>query len=403
VPPPARGPIKILRAITRLNIGGPAIHAILLSRALNDGAFFTSTLVTGTTAPHEGDLLDLARARSVEPLVVPALGREISPLDDLVSLARMVKLVHQLRPDIVHTHMAKAGTVGRLAARVCGVPLIVHTYHGHVFHSYFSPARTRVFLTIERALGLATNRIIVVGDGQRDEIASYGVAPLRKLTTIRLGLELDQFLEAESHRGELRRELGIDSEAPLVGIVGRLVPIKAPELFLQAAVKVRDALPAAQFLVVGDGERRQELETLVDHLGLRASVRFLGWRRDLVRVYADLDVVALSSLNEGSPVVLIEALASARPVVATSVGGVPEVVIHGQTGLTVPGSDVAALAESILTLLRDRPLADRLRQAGRQHVYPRYDSSRLVDDMRQLYLHELVAQGRLLPTTGVPA
>jgi glycosyltransferase involved in cell wall biosynthesis len=403
VPPPARGPIKILRAITRLNIGGPAIHAILLSRALNDGALFQSTLVTGTTAPHEGDMLDLARARSVEPLMLPALGREISPLDDLVSLARMVTLVHQLRPDIVHTHMAKAGTVGRLAARICGVPLVVHTYHGHVFHGYFSPARTRVFLTIERALGLATNRIIVVGDGQRDEIASYGVAPLRKLTTIRLGLELDQFLHAESHRGELRRELGIDADAPLVGIVGRLVPIKAPELFLQAAVKVREALPSAQFLVVGDGERRQDLESLVLSLGLRDAVRFLGWRRDLVRVYADLDVVALSSLNEGSPVVLIEALASARPVVATSVGGVPEVVIHGQTGLTVPVSDVSSLSASILTLLRDRAFADQLGQAGRQHVYPRYDSSRLVDDVRQLYLHELAAQGRAVPKTGVLA
>ena len=400
---PPNAPIKILRAITRLNIGGPAIHAILLSRALNDGALFQSTLVTGTTAPHEGDMLDLAHARSVEPLVLPALGREISPMDDLVSLARMVKLVRRLQPDIVHTHMAKAGTVGRLAARICGVPLVVHTYHGHVFHSYFSPAKTRVFLTIERALGLATNRIIVVGDGQRDEIASYGVAPLRKLTTIRLGLELDQFLEAESHRGELRRELGIDPQAPLVGIVGRLVPIKAPELFLQAAVSIREALPSAEFLVVGDGERRQELESQVNQLGLSKSVRFLGWRRDLVRVYADLDVVALSSLNEGSPVVLIEALAAARPVVATAVGGVPEVVIHGQTGLTVPVSDVSALSESILTLLRDRSLADRLGRAGRQYVYPRYDSSRLVDDVRQLYLRELAARGRARPTTGVLA
>ncbi len=397
------GPIKILRAITRLNIGGPAIHAILLSRALNDGALFESTLVTGTTAQHEGDMLDLARARSVEPVVLPALGREISPLDDLVSLAHMVKLVRDLRPDIVHTHMAKAGTVGRLAAKICRVPLVVHTYHGHVFHSYFSPTRTRIFLTIERALGLATNRIIVVGDSQRDEIARYGVAPLHKLTTIRLGLELDQFLDAERHRGELRRELGIDAGTPLVGIVGRLVPIKAPEILLQAAINVRNSLPTAQFLVVGDGERRRELETLVDHLSLRGSVRFLGWRRDLVRVYADLDVVALSSLNEGSPVVLIEALASARPVVATAVGGVPEVVLHGETGLTVPVSDVAALGGAVLTLLRDRPLADRLGQAGRRHVYPRYDSSRLVEDVRQLYLHELAAQGRAVPHAGVPA
>ena len=333
-----------MRAITRLNIGGPAIHAILLSCALSDGTLFRSTLVTGMTAPHEGDMLDFARARSVDPVVLPALGREISPLDDLVSLARMVKLVRKLRPDIVHTHMAKAGTVGRLAARICGVPLIVHTYHGHVFHSYFSPTKTRIFLTIERALGLATNRVIVVGEGQRHEIASYGVAPLSKLVAIRLGLELSPFLEAERQRLELRQELGIGDDVPLVGIVARLVPIKAHDVFFQAAARVHAAEPRAQFLVIGDGERRQELEALVDDLGLTAYVRFLGWRSDLVRVYADLDVVALTSLNEGSPVALIEALAAARPVVSTAAGGVPEVVVHAETGLTVPISDVSALS-----------------------------------------------------------
>jgi glycosyltransferase involved in cell wall biosynthesis len=391
-----------MRVITRLNIGGPAIHAILLTRALDDGAQFKSTLVTGTTSAHEGDMLDFAHARGVEPIVEPALGREISPLDDLGALARMVQRVHRLKPDVLHTHMAKAGTVGRLAARICGVPLIVHTYHGHVFHSYFSPARTRLFLTIERALGLVTNRIIVIGDGQRAEIARYGVAPLSKLVMIRLGLELGQFLDAEQARGEFRRELGIPADVPLVGIVARLVPIKAPELFLQAAVKIRAALTRAQFLIVGDGERRQELETLSRELGLTDSVRFVGWRRDMVRVYADLDVVALTSLNEGSPVALIEALASSRPVVSTAVGGVPEVVLNGQTGLTVPVSDVSALAEAVLSLLRDPVLAERLGSAGRQHVYPRYDSSRLVDDVRNLYSRELAALGRL-PRVGVTA
>jgi glycosyltransferase involved in cell wall biosynthesis len=395
-------PIKILRVITRLNIGGPAIHAVLLTRALNDGAAFQSTLVTGTTGPHEGDMLDFARAHGVEPIVVPALGREISPVEDVGALARMVQLVHRHKPDVVHTHMAKAGTIGRLAARICGVPVVVHTYHGHVWNGYFSPAKTRIFLTIERALGLATNRIVAVGDGQRAEIASYGVAPLNKLVTIRLGLELAQFLDAERARGELRRELDIEGDVPLVGIAGRLVPIKATEIFLRAAVKVRTALPGAQFLIVGDGERRKELETLTAQLGLAECVRFLGWRRDMVRVYADLDVVALTSLNEGSPVVLIEALAAARAIVSTAVGGVPEVVVHGKTGLTVPVSDVTALAEAILTLLRDPVLAKRLGTAGRQHVYPGYDSSRLVDDVRNLYLHELAALGRL-PSIGVTA
>ncbi|MDQ6671457.1 MAG: glycosyltransferase family 4 protein [Chloroflexota bacterium] len=396
-------PIKVVRVITRLNIGGPAIHAILLTQALNDGAAFESTLVTGSTAPHEGDMLDFARARGVKPFLLPALGREISPLHDLGALARMVQLLRRLKPDVLHTHMAKAGTLGRLAASICRVPLVIHTYHGHVFHSYFSPARTRIFLTIERALGLTTSRIIVIGDGQRAEIASYGVAPLNKLVTIRLGLELGQFLHAECTRGEIRRELGIAADVPLVGIVARLVPIKAPEIFLRAAVKIRPAMPGVHFLVVGDGERRQELEALASELGLDDCLHWLGWRRDMVRVYADLDVVALTSRNEGSPVALIEALASARPVVSTAVGGVPEVVVHGQTGLTVPVSDVAGLAEAILSLLRDRVLAERLGAAGRQHVYPRYDSSRLVDDVRNLYLRELGALGRQRPSIGVTA
>lgn len=394
-------PIRILRVITRLNIGGPAIHAILLTRDLNDGADFRSVLVTGTPAEHEGDMSDLARANDVEPMVFPALGREISPLDDLAALARMVRLVREQRPDVVHTHMAKAGTVGRLAAQICRVPLIVHTYHGHVFHSYFSPVKTRLFLTIERALGMGTHRIVVVGERQRDEIAAYGVASRDKLLPIRLGLELGQFLNAERLRGTLRGELGLGADVPLVGIVARLVPIKAHEVFLQAAAAVQQSLPDACFLVIGDGERRAELEQLAKQLGVDA--RFMGWRRDMPTVYADLDVVALASRNEGSPVALIEALAAARPVVSTAVGGVPEVVLHGETGLTVPPSDPAALAEGMLTLLRDRDLAARLGQAGRRHVYPRYDSSRLVDDMRSLYRRELSARGRPLPSLGAAA
>jgi glycosyltransferase involved in cell wall biosynthesis len=399
------GPITILRAITRLNIGGPAIHAILLTEALDDGVAFASTLVTGTTAHHEGDMLDLATAHGVTPTLMQALGREINPLDDLVALAQMVRLVRRVQPDVVHTHMAKAGTVGRLAARICGVPVVIHTYHGHVFHGYFSPTKTRVFLTIERALGLLSNRIITVGDGQRDEIASYGVAPREKLLPIRLGLELRPFLDAERARGELRAELGVAPETPLVGIVGRLVPIKAHELFFEAARRIHQRLPEAQFLVVGDGERRAQLVALVERLGLTEHVRFLGWRRDLRRVYADLDLVVLSSRNEGSPVVLIEALAAARPVVATAVGGVPEVVVDGETGLTVPSQDPDALAEASLRLLREPDLGARLGAAGRRHVYPRYDSSRLVDDVRRLYVSELAAarSRRPQPSPGARA
>jgi glycosyltransferase involved in cell wall biosynthesis len=399
---PAARPIRVVRIITRLNIGGPAHNAILLTQALNDGVF-GSTLVAGTTAPREGDFGDLAAAKGVEPIILPELGRELDPLADTIALAKLVRLLGRLRPDVVHTHMAKAGTVGRLAARLCRVPLVVHTYHGHVFHSYFGPRKTRLFLAIERALGRLTDRVVVVGEGQREEIAGYGVVPRRKLVPIPLGLELEQYLGADAYRGQLRRELGIAESAPIVGIVARLVPIKAHADFLRAAVSIRSALPDARFLIVGDGQRRAELERLVDALGLRAGVSFLGWRRDMPRVYADLDVVALTSLNEGSPVAIIEALAAARPVVATAVGGVPEVVVDGETGLAVPPGRPPELASAVLALLRDPARADRLGLAGRRHVYPRYDARRLIDDVRQLYLRELDARGRpALDRAAVP-
>lgn len=393
----AAPPVRVLRAITRLNIGGPAIHTILLTEALNDGVAFESKLVTGVTAAHEGDMLDLARSKGVVPLVIPELGREISAADDLRALVKMVRLVRRLRPDVVHTHMAKAGTVGRIAAHLARVPLVVHTYHGHVFHGYFSPRKTWVFLKIEQALAKVTDTIVVVGERQRDEIAAFKVAPRTKLLPIPLGLELERFLDSERYRGELRRELGLEPTAPVVGIVARLVPIKAHEDFLAAARIVAAVLPAARFLVVGDGELRAELEATVARMGLGELVRFVGWRADLPRIYADLDVVALSSHNEGSPVALIEALAAGRPVVATDVGGVAEVVLDGRTGRTVPARAPDRLASAILDLLQDRSAAESLGAAGRRHVYPRYASARLVEDMGGLYRHALSARGRLVP------
>ncbi|MBV9354011.1 MAG: glycosyltransferase [Chloroflexi bacterium] len=389
-------PVRVVRVITRLNIGGPAIHAILLTEALND-ATFRSTLVSGSTALHEGDFANLAAAHGVVPLMLPELGRELNPADDALAFAKLVRVLRRIRPHIVHTHMAKAGTIGRLAARLCRVPIIIHTYHGHVFHGYFGPRKTQLFLTIERALGSFTDRVVVVGERQRQEIASYGVAPREKLEPIPLGLELEPFLGAERYRGELRRELGFGPEVPLVGIVARLVPIKAHEVFLEGARSLRQARPDVRFLIVGDGERRAELERLVDSLDLRAAVTFLSWRQDLARLYADLDVVALTSRNEGSPVVMIEALAAERPVVSTAVGGVAEVVVDGQTGLTIAPNRPDQLAAAVLRLLDDPALAQRLAAAGRRHVYPRFDRQRLIQDVRQLYLSRLAAHGRLLP------
>jgi glycosyltransferase involved in cell wall biosynthesis len=377
--------LTVLRAITRLNIGGPAIHAILLTRGL-DGGRFRSTLVSGQEGPTEGSMRDLAAGQAVRPLSLAGLGREVSPLHDLLAVRQAYALIRRLRPTIVHTHLAKAGTVVRLAARLAGVPIVLHTYHGHVFHSYFSPLKTQMFLNIERALGLLSDRLIAVGEKQRHELIGYRVAPAEKIVAVPLGLAIEPMLEVERERGRLRTELGLSDGEVLVGIVARLVPVKAHEVFFEAAERIARAVPRARFLVIGDGERRAELERLAGRLGLSERTRFLGWRRDMRVVYADLDVVALSSLNEGSPVAIIEAMAAGRPVVASDVGGVSEVVEHGCSGLLVPRRDAAALAAAVIDLLRDPAGAARLGAAARAAVFPKYAASRLVEDIGRLYL-----------------
>jgi glycosyltransferase involved in cell wall biosynthesis len=377
--------LRVLRAITRLNIGGPAIHAILLTRGLQNERF-SSVLVTGLEGPHEGSMRDLATKHGVRPRVLRELGREVSPINDLRATLAMYRLIRGSRPHIVHTHMAKAGTAGRLAARLARVPIVVHTFHGHTFHSYWGPVKSAVFLQIERTLGAMTDRVIAVGDAQKADIASYGVAPLRKILTIPLGLEIEPMLEAEQHRGRLRAELKVGADRPLIGIVARLVPIKAHEIFLEAAPRSGAAAPESTFLIIGDGERRAELEAIARQLGVADATRFLGWRDDMREVYADLDVVTLCSNNEGSPVALIEALAAGRPVVSTRVGGVPNVVQDGESGLLVPPRDPAALADGILALLRDPARAAQLGLTGRRAVFPKHSSGRLVQDVERLYL-----------------
>lgn len=338
-------------------------------------------------------MLHLAQAKGVSPIMVRGLGRELSPSRDLSVLYRLYRLLRALQPDLVHTHMAKAGTIGRVAARLARVPLVVHTYHGHVFHSYFGPARTRFFLSIERSLSRLTDLIVTVGEKQRREILDYGIGTPNKVTSVPLGLELEPFLSSERHRGELRAELGIGADVPLVGIVGRLVPVKGHADFIEAARLVSSRIPHARFLVVGDGELRRELERQVLALGLGREVLFLGWRHDLPRIYADLDLVVLSSHNEGSPVALIEAMAAGKAVVATDVGGVSDVVADGVSGVLVPPREPQALADAISSVLARSELTS-MGERGRAAVYPKYSVSRLVSDLQRLYTN-LAAEARI--------
>ena len=384
--------VRVLRIISRMNVGGPALHALLLNERL-DPTRYDSRLVAGQVGEAEGDYLALHGAAPERFVSVPALGRQVEGWRDWSAFWSLVRLMRSFRPHVVHTHTSKAGALGRIAATLCRVPVIVHTYHGHVFDAYFSPLKTRFVVATERLLARGASALVAVTARVRRDLLARGIGGDDQVVVVSLGLDLDPLLAAPARRGELRRELGLPADAPLVGIVARLVPVKAHEVFLAAARAMAPVRPDIVFLIVGDGERRAELETAARASGLGDRVRFLGWRADLDRLYADLDVVVLTSKNEGSPVALIEAMAAGRPVVSTRAGGVEDVVIDGTTGVVVPIGDVTAIARAVVNLLEDPVRAERIGAAARASVAAQFGSRRLVGDIDALYQRLLADRG----------
>ena len=389
-----RRKIKVLRIITRLSVGGSSVHSILLTAHLDEEAF-NSILVKGSEGADEGDLKDLLRRKKIDPVFIPELKREISFGDDLTVFRKLYGLMRRLRPDIVHTHSAKSGVLGRLAARLAGVPVIVHTFHGHLFRGYFGPVKSKLVIYTERLLALLSTRIVAVTESQRDELAAYRIAPRRKLVSIPLGLELGLLQNLDGEKGKLRSELELGEEDLLVGSIARLVPVKGHSFLFRAAQRVIAALPQARFLIIGDGELREELEKLAGELGIRDNIIFCGFRRDLPRIYADLDLLALTSLNEGLPVAVIEAMASQTPVVAYDVGGVEDLVENNVTGISLPFGEIDRLAESIIYLLKNPQERRRMGQKARRKVYPRLDYTRLVKDYAEFYPRLLRNENRV--------
>lgn len=362
---------------------------ILLTAGLRERGYETR-LVVGREAPHEGNFLDFAAQKGVECLPLPALGREIRPLADLRALVALYRLIRDFRPQVVHTHTAKAGLLGRVAGRLAGVPVIVHTYHGHVLRGYFGPLRSRFFRWVERRLARLSQALVAVSGSVREDLVDLGVAPAARIRVIPLGLELSPLAEALP-RGGLRREAGVPEQVPLIGIVGRLVPIKDVGTFLGAAVRVRQTLPEARFAIVGDGQERRLLQAECERLGLSEVLHFHGWRRDMRTVFGDLDLVVNCSLNEGTPVALIEALAAGRPVVATRVGGTPDLLAGGRFGMLVPPADPESLARAIVETLRAPEESERRARAGQEFVLVHHSADRLVSDIDNLYRELLQA------------
>lgn len=413
--------MKIVRVIARLNVGGPAKHVVWLTKGLQS-AECESLLVAGTVPPGEDDMGYFATELGVTPVFVPEMSREISAKDAL-TIWKLYKLFLRERPDIVHTHTAKAGTVGRVAGlfyrwltpgALMGRPRacrFVHTYHGHIFHSYYGPLKTRTFLLVEKALAkLITDRIVVVSEQQRREInEQFRVGRAEQFSVIPLGLDTSVFAEWRGRGRSFREELGLSVDEILVGIVGRLTEIKHHELFLRAAADFKARFPSqttgsrVRFIVIGDGALRNELEQQARSLSLADDVIFVGSRRDPENFYPALDVVALTSRNEGTPLTLIEAMANARPVISTAVGGVVDLLGERipaesnqpfavcQRGISVPPEDPLAFAAGLAKLAADVTLRRETGERGLQFVASNYSMERLIKDIKSLYADLLQA------------
>jgi len=385
--------IKIINILSRMNIGGPSVHVALLSKYINDEPF-ESLVISGTLAEGEGDMTFLLDDFKVRHITLPSMKREISPLADFNSLLRLIRIFREERPVIVHTNLAKAGIVGRLAAVLTGVPIIIHTFHGHVFAGYFSGWKSKLFVWIEKILALFSTKLIVISDQIGEEICSnYRVTNKSKVVTIPLGFELDKFKPLITFKGFFREEFSIPVDAPVIGIVGRITDIKNHRLFLHIAHRVRQKYPHVHFLVIGDGERRAEMEYLSAELNLSGHVHFTGWIREQAKMYADLDLLLLTSLNEGTPVTVIEAMYYAVPVISTRVGGLPDLIEDKKTGYLINSRDPGDFMAAIETLLFSDTERTKITAAAKEFIVSHYNIHRLVSDISNLYRELLSKKG----------
>ena len=380
-PPPKR---RVVRLIARLNVGGPARQAILLSSGL-DPRRFETTLVTGRVAEGEADMLPAALAAGLAPIVLSDLGRRVSPLSDLKAFLGVLGVLLRVRPRVLHTHTAKAGTLGRIAGALAGVPVRVHTFHGHVLDGYFGRFGSSLVRAAEVLLSRLTTRIVAVSPEVRDDlVARFRVVPAEKVRVVPLGFDLRRLAATGASRGGFRAELGVGA-APLVVVLGRITGVKAPLLAVEVARRVLLARPDARFAFVGGGDLLEAARAAAAAQGLADRVLFAGFREDVAAVFADADLALLTSVNEGTPVALIEAAAAGVPAVATRVGGVPFVVEDGRTGLLRPSGDAEGLARAALDLLDDPARRLQFGRAAREKVLPIFTAERLIADVMRLY------------------
>jgi len=389
--PSSLTPKKVVHIITRLDQGGSARETLQTVLGHNRGRFRVSlafgppeTATADDAALLKAALQQLGQA-GVSVFQVPQLVREINPVLDAWATVALWRLLRGVRPDVVHTHTSKAGAVGRLAAWLARIPVVIHTPHGHLFYGYYGRFLSTLLCFAERLLARLTDRIVTLTDRGAQEHVQYKIASPQKFVTIHGGNSLAQFRSMRVNATVKRKELELPPEGPIIGTVGRLVPIKGHSWLLRAVLRVLAEFPQACVVLIGDGPLLGELQELASELGISPHVVFLGTRHDIPECLASLDLFVLPSLNEGMGRALVEAMAVGCPVVATRVGGIPDIVADGTTGLLVPPRDERALAEAILTLLRDRSRRAAYGEAARRHVDGRFDVETMVRNVERLY------------------
>jgi glycosyltransferase involved in cell wall biosynthesis len=397
--------IKILRIISRMNIGGPSIHVKNLTEGLDPSKYETK-LITGSVSPEEGDMSYIARFGEDVRITIPELQREISPLRDLVAFFKVIRVILRFKPDIIHSHTSKAGAIARLAvACYSGLtgyrPTTVHTFHGHVLDGYFGAFKVELFKRFEQLMAKVTDRVITLSESQKWELSTvYRLASPKNIETIKLGFDLSAFTTCSRQKGMLRKRLGLSADTLLIGIVGRLAPIKNHRMFLDAGKLLFDESKDRniRLVIVGDGEERIKLERYARQIGMEEVTIFHGWEKDIPMVYADIDILTLTSLNEGTPVSVIEALAAAVPVVTTGVGGIKDLLgVYElnqpepafkicQRGILCPKGDAHAFSKALAYMIESDYLTRQNRFAhARDFVLDNYSIERLLSDIDRLY------------------
>ena len=383
---------RILRIINRFNLGGPTYNAAYLTKYLADD--YETLLVGGNHEESEGSSMHIIHELGLDPIIIPEMQRAINPKKDRIALKKIQQLIADFKPDIVHTHASKAGALGRKAAHKAGVAQIYHTFHGHVFHSYFGTLKTNLYKKIERNLAKKSTKIIAISEIQKKELSEvHKICPANKIVVIPLGFDLARFYtNKEEKRINFRKEWNINDDEIAIGIIGRIVPIKDHAFFVNVIEKVlQKTSQKIRVFIVGDGEDKSKIQELIGSKKItysenkeRATFQFTSWIKEIDLLNAGMDIICLTSKNEGTPVSLIEAQASGKPIVSTNVGGIENVIIPNKTALLSQVGDLDQFLNNLIQLIEDKALRFSMEKLGQKKSLE-FSYNKLIENTNSLY------------------